>query len=40
MALMFLILLLPIGSDERGVLGIGSIPVAIFPSSKYETIAS
>ena len=24
--------LLPIGSEERGVLGVGSIPVAILPS--------
>ena len=24
--------LLPIGSEERGVLKVGSIPVAIFPS--------
>ena len=26
--------LLPYGSEERGVLGLGSIPVAIFPSSQ------
>ena len=29
--------LLPTGSEERGVLGVGSIPVAILPSlSLYE----
>ena len=30
----------PTGSDERGVLGVGSIPVAIFPSCQdMKTIA-
>ena len=27
--------LLPTGSEKRGVLGVGSIPVAILPSSQY-----
>ena len=27
--------LLPTGSEERGVLGVGSIPVAILPSCQY-----
>ena len=32
--------LLPTGSEERGVLGVGSIPVAILPSCQdMETIA-
>ena len=32
--------LLPSGSEERGVLGVGSMPVAIFPSCQYmKTIA-
>ena len=29
---LLLIILLPTGSEERGVLGFGSIPVAILPS--------
>ena len=33
--------LLPTGSEERGVLGVGSIPVAIFPACQnMKTIAS
>ena len=27
--------ILPTGSEERGVLGVGSIPVAILPSCQY-----
>ena len=27
--------LLPTGSEEKGVLGVGSIPVAILPSYQY-----
>ena len=30
--------LLPTGSEERGVLGFGSIPVAILPSCLYMEI--
>ena len=30
--------LLPTGSEERGVLGVGSIPVAILPSCQYMKI--
>ena len=30
--------LLPTGSDEREVLGVGSIPVAILPSCQYMKI--
>ena len=38
---LLLIILLPIGSEERGVLGFGSIPVAILPSCQdvKKTIA-
>ena len=37
---MFLIMLLPIGSEEKGVLGVGSIPIAILPSCQdMETVA-
>ena len=33
-------LLLPTGGDERGVLGVGSIPVAILPSGQdTKTVA-
>ena len=34
----FLIMLLPTGSEERGVLGVGSIPVAILPSCQNMKI--
>ena len=30
-------LLLPTGNEEREVLGVGSIPVAILPSCQYMT---
>ena len=32
----FFVHLLPTGSEERGVLGVGSIPVAIPPSCQYK----
>ena len=32
--------LLPAGSEEKEVLGVGSIPVAILPSCQYHNIAS
>ena len=34
-ALIFLLGLLPTGSEEREVLGVGSIPVAILPSCQF-----
>ena len=30
--------LAPTGSDEGGVLGVGSIPLAVFPSCQYMTV--
>ena len=34
----FIVLLLPTGSGEWGVLGVGGIPVAILPSCQYMNI--
>ena len=36
--LQVLLILLPTGSEEREVLGVGSIPVAILPSCQYMKI--
>ena len=36
--LIFLVSLLPTGSEERAVLGVGSIPDAILPSCQYWII--
>ena len=36
--LQVLLILLPTGSEEREVLGVGSIPVAILPSCQYTKI--
>ena len=33
--LILVFILLPTGSEEREVLGVGSIPIAIFPSCQY-----
>ena len=36
-----ILILLPTGREERGVLGVGNIPIAIFPSCQdVKTIAA